>query len=162
METTIIVAERKEKAGTGKNGKPYTLTTLISSEGSKFSGFRIDKGIGPGCEVRLYAKESKFKNNYDIERIIEYDADPKPETKQGQGKPSTVLPPVPPLPAPERLNPGQQTAWIRRARDVLDSALGTDWDPMVYEALLAELVREYHSEYMSERIGAEQRARWGK
>jgi len=159
MEATIIISEREEKAGTGKNGKPYLLTTLISNNGNKYSGFRIDKEIKPGYSVKLMAKESKFKNNYDIERVIEYDASPISDKPIPKGEAGTTKP-QPMTPSP--LTPEMQVEFMNKAFKAMELKHGVDWDPLVYGELVAELVREYHAEWMSSKISAEQKARWGK
>ena len=169
MEATIIISEREEKAGTGKNGKPYVLTTLISNNGNKYSGFRIDKDIQPGYSVKLMAKESKFKNNYDIERVIEYDANPNSVSQtQPAGQGQIVSTPPKPLPAKPlekalpKLTAELQRKWMVDAQIALSQRHGADFDMMVYASVYAELIRQYFSVWISERITAEQRARWGK
>ena len=166
MEATIIVSERKEKAGTGKNGKPYLLTTLVSRDEGKYTGFNIDKEIQPGYSVKLYAKENQgYKNSYNIERIIEYDANPTiGKTAENQGK-AGGKPQSTPLSNPEKgiLQPKpteeMRHEWILTAIRIMGKA---GMDTEIESNLLTELVRQQHSEWMSEKIAAEQRARWGK
>jgi hypothetical protein len=161
MEATILVSERKEKAGTGKNGKPYTLITLVAQTGDKYSGFNIDREIKPGCLVKLLAKPNEgYRNSYNIERIIEYDTDPKlspgskPNTTPLKAEPSGAM-----KPSISKLTGELQLDWIRQALVAMEQA---GFDAEIENPLLVELVREYFSEWMSKNIQAENKARWGK
>jgi hypothetical protein len=165
MEATIIVSERKEKAGTGKNGKPYTLITLVAQTGDKYSGFNIDREITPGCLVKLLAKPNEgYRNSYNIERIIEYDTNPLPQPgKTPESKQTTPTKGeavgMPMNPSISKLTGELQLDWIRQALVAMEQA---GLDAEIENPLLVELVREYFSEWMSKNIQAEQRARWGK
>ena len=161
MEATIIVSERKEKAGTGKNNKPYLLTTLVSSEGSKYSGFNIARDIQPGHSVKLYVSPNQgYKNSYNIERVLEHDANPskvitplKPEAKPiGKAAPMTASP------IPE-LSPTLQAVWIKNALYALKCA---NLDPDVENALLVKLVEQYGEDRMNKVIDAQQNKRYGR
>ena len=165
METTIILKEIQEKAGKTKTGKPYTLYTLIDEFGRKHTIFNtFDKAnIKPGDHIRLYENPTEFKTRFNIERIIDHYTPTPPDsldpgapsvknTQAGKGAPTTT----PALPA---LTAELQASWIRQADEALEKA-GADKD--IEAGLEVELVRQYFSQWMSDRIALEQKLRWAK
>ena len=162
METTIIiVSERKEKAGTGKNGKPYLLTTLIAQTGEKYSGFNIARDIQPGHSVKLYATPNQgYKNSFNIETIVEHDANPNqvilPPKGQAVGRENAAVKPSPSIPD---LTPQLQAIWIANAYEALKLA---KLDPDVEHDLLVLLVKQYGEDRMNKVIDAQQNRRYGR
>ena len=152
-------------------GRNYTEYKLYATSGLYYTSNKsFDPKIEEGSEVLLDAEPTKNPKYFKIKEIKAFNFKKLPTNpvslgrdKSAQAGPATnqsqTPPPagqLPPIPKPTT---AQRVEWIDTALATLKKA-GIDAE--IESSLLTELVRQQHSEWMSDRIERLQKARWGK
>ena len=154
MPTTIYVRKGPYERD-GKFGKQYLIlgTDAIYYQQSK----PFDKGVEEGARLEVELKDSQPKNpkyrNLKSAKLISHA--PPSQVAKGQAGQREAPIPTPMLPLPD-LAPRDQAEFIDKALQALKLA---ECDKDIDARLLCELVRQYHAEWMAERIDAGRKAR---
>ena len=167
METkTIMVKDIKTKEGYTKANKPWTRTTLVSTDGSYYSTFRaFPQPIKPGFSVTLNAEQAEGQKagSFDIVSIISVDANPqasgpaplvaKTSAKVGAGTPDSKAgkAPVsspdagPSLPDDQIRMARVVDLRLRKAQEMVKAAnKGIEDYPEAYYSLVAETFKQLY------------------
>lgn len=90
MQTQIKVKLIYPKSGFKKNGKPYTLTKLLATDGKYYSIFKALSEVKVGSLITLKCEPSQGHDNcFDIKEIISYDAHPDTSMSTGKSESTT-------------------------------------------------------------------------